>query len=352
MDNFLYRFRSADVLLHKYSELENQEIYFASPEELNDPTEGLKDIFWKGDEIVWKNLLKNYLRCLEIFSQYFLLIGESEAIENLEIPVFLCEDDLKTKQHKDIQNSIIELFFKSPDVINFVKKIASSENPIRRDGLYLYLLEIHFRALAVIRSQYQICGLMNRSHDDKIINEFSATPVGDSELFLLTEEAIKEYPGEGNIDDVLHASIVKIHREMDLLDSVNAHGRENNRNGYFLTRRFPEAYIRAIEKLIYPDWFAACFMGQSSSKNLSAWAHYADNHKGFCLKFKVDRTDENEIFSLYGINGFSGGKGKTQYNKGEVPIQVRAINYQRNRPELDFFRFIGRLPVPALNKNW
>ena len=32
-----FRFRSTDALLDKYQELENRTIYFASPEELNDP---------------------------------------------------------------------------------------------------------------------------------------------------------------------------------------------------------------------------------------------------------------------------------------------------------------------------
>ena len=60
-----YRFRPTDALLDKRKELENQEIYFAPPEDLNDPMEGFKDLFWRGDEIVWRNFLKHYLLCLE-----------------------------------------------------------------------------------------------------------------------------------------------------------------------------------------------------------------------------------------------------------------------------------------------
>jgi hypothetical protein len=48
-------------LLEDFRELENQEIYFASPQKLNDPMEGFKDIFWRGDEIIWANLLRHYL---------------------------------------------------------------------------------------------------------------------------------------------------------------------------------------------------------------------------------------------------------------------------------------------------
>lgn len=47
-----YRFRSLDNLLGKYKELENQEIYFASPSEQNDPMEGYHEIYFQGD-VMW-----------------------------------------------------------------------------------------------------------------------------------------------------------------------------------------------------------------------------------------------------------------------------------------------------------
>ena len=56
-----FRFRSIDALLGKFQELEKQTIYFASPEELNDPMEGLRDIVWDGDKIVWTNFFKHYV---------------------------------------------------------------------------------------------------------------------------------------------------------------------------------------------------------------------------------------------------------------------------------------------------
>ena len=52
----VYRFRSMEYLLgDKYQELERKTIYFASPDQLNDPMEGFRDIVWSGDKIVWTN---------------------------------------------------------------------------------------------------------------------------------------------------------------------------------------------------------------------------------------------------------------------------------------------------------
>ena len=63
MLSHLYRFRSIYAVIDR-SELSNQEIYFAPSEKLNDPMEGYKDVFWSGDLIVWRNLLRHYLLCL------------------------------------------------------------------------------------------------------------------------------------------------------------------------------------------------------------------------------------------------------------------------------------------------
>jgi hypothetical protein len=51
MPEYLFRFRSIHALVDGHHELENQEIYFTPPEQLNDPLEGFKDIFWQGDAI-------------------------------------------------------------------------------------------------------------------------------------------------------------------------------------------------------------------------------------------------------------------------------------------------------------
>ena len=58
----VFRFRNMDKLLgEEYQELEGQTIYFAGPEELNDPMEGFQDLVWCGDKIVWTNLVKHYI---------------------------------------------------------------------------------------------------------------------------------------------------------------------------------------------------------------------------------------------------------------------------------------------------
>ena len=71
----IYRLRSSYALLDGFNELENQEIFFASPEELNDPMEGFLSIYWQGDRIVWRNIFKYYLYNLSKLILQMPLIG-------------------------------------------------------------------------------------------------------------------------------------------------------------------------------------------------------------------------------------------------------------------------------------
>jgi hypothetical protein len=58
LENFLYRFRYVDDRL--LEAIENKKIYFSDLEKLNDPNEGIKNIFWKGEKEDWKELLKHF----------------------------------------------------------------------------------------------------------------------------------------------------------------------------------------------------------------------------------------------------------------------------------------------------
>ena len=70
-----YRFRSVEQLLGEYAELENQTIFFAAMEDLNDPMEGFRDIVWSGDRIVWLNLFKDYVNCLYWGYSFVVAVG-------------------------------------------------------------------------------------------------------------------------------------------------------------------------------------------------------------------------------------------------------------------------------------
>ena len=83
----MYRFRSVHSLLDGYQELEQQEIYFATAAELNDPMEGLREVYWQGDEIVWANLIRNYTKALMHVFLLNLLDPKKSIITEDKIPI-------------------------------------------------------------------------------------------------------------------------------------------------------------------------------------------------------------------------------------------------------------------------
>src|SRR4051812_7881823 len=110
MISHLYRFRSIENLLGKHDELRNQEIYFAAPYELNDPMEGLRDIFWRGDRIVWENLFRHYLICLSWAYSLLAILGEDTPIGWDKIPVLQLDDPARTPQQSDLNEEIFAHF--------------------------------------------------------------------------------------------------------------------------------------------------------------------------------------------------------------------------------------------------
>ena len=60
----VYRFRSVDALIGSHKELYRQTIYLAKSDQLNDPAEDTVNVVWRGDEILWHNLIEFYWRSL------------------------------------------------------------------------------------------------------------------------------------------------------------------------------------------------------------------------------------------------------------------------------------------------
>ena len=87
MTSQLYRIRPIRHLLGRHQELRRQKIFFAKPDALNDPMEGFRDIVWKGDEIVWANLFRNYISTLNLTVIMTHLTGDADEIKPETLPI-------------------------------------------------------------------------------------------------------------------------------------------------------------------------------------------------------------------------------------------------------------------------
>src|SRR5580700_1908363 len=145
-----YRFRSTDALLGEHQELERQEIYFASPRDLNDPLEEFKDLVWSGDGILWQNLLRHYLLCLTHAVMAALINGPDHTFAEMETFVFANQSSLPTPEYGELHRRICESFFRHDDAVTLPELLAGRGSPIRRDELTTYLRLLHPHALNTV----------------------------------------------------------------------------------------------------------------------------------------------------------------------------------------------------------
>lgn len=151
----LYRFRNISSLLDKHNELENQEIFFASPSSLNDPMEGYRDIVWTGDDVVWRNLFKNFLYSIFHAFDYWVIGDDSNVVltrENIKIAVDV--ENITPKESQDLFLKILSDFYRIDRVTEILKLFSEHRKAIHRDELIFYLRSIFYVGLRLIALCY------------------------------------------------------------------------------------------------------------------------------------------------------------------------------------------------------
>lgn len=336
MPEALYRFRSTCNLLDGYNELENQEIFFAHPEELNDPMEGFKDLYWTGDSVVWENLLKHYVLCLEHCCSLFIIAGKDSRIEKKDIQVFKTIDDLPTQEYANHFKKICDTIFAHESISQLVANLPTRSSPIRRNELTCHLKRIHN---FVVETIFEAHGVEQNRSSSPTILEAQSQILSNLDFIDLLNKAEEEDPEIERLADTICATELKFHSQIDLLSRYNFEMDSNKNNILFIFSEFTEAYIQELEKIIYPEWYAACFMAEC--KDSSLWGHYGDNHKGVCLIF-------NKAISLNVRTGMNNSGPKY----GVREQKFHKIDYDRRCVEIDFFKSLGRLTHPVISKYW
>ena len=153
---------------------------------------------------------------------------------------------------------------------------------------------------------------------------------------------------EQQLDDLLQG-IEQSHYDMKVTMEYYTHTlppevlQDFNRN---LMPDFPRVYVEQLHRLLWPDWYTACFT--ESFHNSSVWAKYADGHRGVCLIFEAL---EEEGSSTLGLNQKTTDFTEEASNNF-ITLPFRKINYADSPDEIDFFRTICRTTKPELRELW
>ncbi len=343
-----YRFRPLKRLLGPEGELATQTIFFPHPKYLNDPMEGYADIFWKGDHVLWKNLFRHYLR---VFSNCFLFSRLTKDVESLEkVNYFMMHftQHFATEDARLLFEEISTLFFSCGAVDKLVNVLASRRTECTEEEVFFHLETIHDLAYSATLDVMQKRGLLPPS-----VERFKDLALRFSNDFA--EELYEKIDSAGK-DSILQSIFAAAKHfgesRNTYLDDLPAEGNDMIR---LFVREFPSVFLREIRRLIYPQWYAACFMGDY--RNASVWGTYGDNYSGVCLIFNADVANGEPGIELLkkdwqGARKNPDGSIVERSGCNYSRMQFHKIDYVAKHVKVDFFNSLGRLPVPVLDTDW
>ena len=345
----IYRFRStASLLGAEFAELERQTIFCAAPEDLNDPMEGFRDIVWTGDQIVWTNLFKDYVNCLYWSYQSMLVMGEDILFEPAHVRYAPPWNSAPTPKADDLFNAIWTDVREQVQISQLALQISSSGRRARRAEITTYIRGIHISVLQAIRRHFIENGLMPAGGQP--VSE--SGPSDSTRLVDIFDQA--QWSDNQELCDALFSYMDSIMVENALIYSYN-HRFDGpgiaQENKLFLVHHFPNYYVEQLEQLLWPNWYTACFT--KDFHNSSMWGHYGDKHRGACLIFESDDTDDGASLTLNHITGARGDRdGNSEAIWSFQPIPMRDVLYREKPGEVDFFKSIGKLTERDLLELW
>jgi hypothetical protein len=351
MADFIYRFRSTDALLGSRAELEKQEIYFASPKQLNDPLEGYKDLFWKGDVIVWKNFLRHYVLCLMQAVLLALEHGEEYEITEDNLPFRMIDDDLHPEVRK-LYDAMCEKMFGDPELAPLPELLQQRVSPIRRNELLSLLWSIHFQLFKSVCITLQPEAPFHPL--DAIFRERDDRPLRLRKSFAALNDWDAKNAGKPDIVEAMTAKSVSAIEQTTFIHDYSGMSQKYGPAWKVIASTFPEVYLNSLENLLYGDWYTACFV--ADPRQASMWGHYGDSHRGVCLKFKTSTFPSGEqALSLNRQTAISGTVRGTKriteriYEYSPQPLQE--VRYADLYAEVDFFGSLGTL-IPRQRTFW
>lgn len=298
-EQLFYRFRTLKHIF-EYKELENQEIYFASPEEFNDPMECYINLVFNGDEIVWHNLFKHYLMCL-----YYTI------------------NEISITHSSDVS------FFKSPAIT-----LSCIDN-----DKHIFYKQIFYDIYKELR---------NDSELDKIIDELKKIEITKYQLtyilLILNKYFIKHIfkriyiINMGELKNITYTSLESLIYEIkykhitskDILNSYNTFIALTNhvileKDFMSMYDKFPYQYIEWLPKLLSIDNNIACFT--KDFNNSYMWSIYGDKNKGISLIYKVN----NNIFYIH--------DKESMKKQEEIEYEIKPVMYGKTYKKINFFKY-------------
>ncbi|MBB4304998.1 hypothetical protein GGD81_004064 [Rhodobium orientis] len=330
-----------DALLGPREELERQTVYFAPPEYLNDPMEGMRLIYWRGDRITWRNLLRHYVICLQNRVFQALLRNQTERLNPQSIAVFQSLDNLPTPEARALCEACIEAVEGGELHAALLDLLANADRNVSFSELQRLLRTVHLDWLGAMHNIFCQRGLAQQTEP---MSDPPRGLVDSLRAFKAAVPTLQDQTSDVRIE-FFHEIGNLIGEQMVLLSvSQLAEVLEPKRESLFFD--FPTEYLNNLIKLIYPPWYVACFSAQHD--NAAMWSYYAENHQGCCLVFATHETGSRRKLRLNGPTGY-GSDGISCHTTNPT---LQPVRYSSEEHRIEFFTNIGRLPFNQTMRNW
>ena len=321
-DDIVFRFRKASSLI-KHDELKKLEIYFCPFDEEDDAAEGLLNLYWKADEILWDNFIGHYFMVFYLYYSLMLFSDEKDRA----VP-----DHINWRQSRsnfNIEGLILDLL--STEDIKLLKTMMMSDgHEIGTDEMKYYLQILH---TAVLKFVWSI------DHKDAIDDRLKSNnkKIDFNEL----SEALKAFKwNKANEDGVFHSLDRMLNRNKAFLVDENTADWKK-----WLFIDFPKHYYDCLMEMIFPKWYVASFCTDCTSKR--NWAHYADSSKGICLIFKKHKYADAEGIRIKTCHQVMFGKNRSADENGRIYENhiepLLDVEYADSFPKFNFFEMAGSM---------
>ena len=315
-DDIIFHFRNADSVL-KFDELKNLEIYFCPYDSEDDAAEGLMNIYWKADKILWDNFFTQYFIVFYVYYVRMLFAEDKDR----KIP-----DQIDWKQARARFNmeGLIQKFLDSPIVTGIRIMAMAKDHEVSADEIRLYLRMVHGAVLSIVWSI---------DHDKTQINDVLGEQKEKIDVASLAEALNFFQWDKANAEGIFRTFEQLIEKKEREINMANT---EEWKRWLFLD--FPIEYFKCLPEMIYPRWYVASFCKDcTSTRN---WAHYADASKGICLIHKTRNGAFGRGLKIKTCHEISSKTGRKYENHIEPLLDVE---YNSSLPRFNFFEMLGGL---------
>lgn len=343
---YIYRYRSIDKLF-EYKELENLEIYFSKPSELNDKMEEYMNIVWKGDEIAFQCMFKHYIYSLYHLYAIASIINPDEKLDRNNLPIFLSYESLSYPEMNTLFKDIYNEFFSSPQIAQIPKIMSESQKTFNQDEIKFILQSIHLYAYLVINT-------LVKKHiykTDLLKSKGYVTIYNHLKNKTRYSELIRKLTKTDNKEQIAQFINFSEYTQKEIKNTLQIKFYDKNKHNIeLLAFDFTDLYIQQLKRLLYDEHYISCFTNTFDNKLM--WGHYANGGNGVCLKYKTKTTDLKNYVDLYISSGASSDSQGKRIHKNYVSCELHKVKYSDTYPEIDFFNSLGCIPMPVIKEFW